>query len=411
MKPLSTYLQIINYISNALNEGDFCIGVFLDLKKAFDVCSHKILLKKLLKMGIRGNAYKWFENYLAGRSQFVDINGSKSDPLEINISVIQGSILGPILFLCYINDFYAATTLFSVLFADDTTGLGKGKNLRDLTTYVNGELQNISNWFRANKMAINTSKTKFIVFRTRGKRIDPADCQLVFNNNEIGQIQHPDLIFPIIRIHGEGEEKSFKLLGVLFDEYLSFDAHITSLCNKISKSLFCLNRIKNFVTPPAMKMLYFAMVHSHIVYCINVFSCANITTLSPLKLKQKEAIRIVCNAVYRDHTGPLFKRLGILPLDELIKYSQLKFMHDYFHRKLPLSFNETWIQNRNRNPELALRNANNLYVPAHHFATTKRFPLFTFPKIWNDASDSKYNPSRRVFLKSVKSALLYEINA
>jgi hypothetical protein len=78
-------------------------------------------------MGIRGNAYKWFENYLAGRSQFVDNNGSKSDPLDINISVIQGSILGPILFLCYINDFYAATTLFSVLFADDTTGLGKGK--------------------------------------------------------------------------------------------------------------------------------------------------------------------------------------------------------------------------------------------------------------------------------------------
>jgi hypothetical protein len=117
-------LQIINYISNALNEGDFCIRVFLDLKKAFDVCSHEILLKKLIKMGIRGNAYKWFENYLASRSQFVDINGSKSDPLDINISVIQGSILGPILFLCYINDFYAATTLFSVLFADDTTGLG-----------------------------------------------------------------------------------------------------------------------------------------------------------------------------------------------------------------------------------------------------------------------------------------------
>ncbi len=72
---------------------------------------------------------------------------------------------------------------------------------------------------------------------------------------------------------------------------------------------------------------------------------------------------------------------------------------------------DTWIQNRNRNPDLALRNANNLYVPAHHFATTQRFPLFTFPKIWNDASDIKYNPLRSVFLKSVKSALLYEINA
>jgi len=399
-------LQIVNYISKALDEGNYCIGVFLDLKKAFDVCSHEILLKKLQKMGVRGNTYNWFKNYLAGRSQFVDINGNKSENLEINISVIQGSILGPILFLCYINDFYTATTLFSVLFADDTTGLGKGKNLRELTMYVNDELQKIANWFRSNKMAVNTSKTKFIVFRTRGKRIDPDDCRLMFNNNEIGQIANPDLIVPVTRIHSDGEEKSFKLLGVLFDEYLSFEFHISSLCAKISKSLYCLNRIKNFVTPPAMKMLYFAMVHSHIVYCLNVFSSANVTTLKPLKLKQKEAIRIVCNAGFREHTGPLFKRLGILPLDELIMYSQLKFMHAFFHNKLPISFNEMWVSNRNRNPDLDLRNADNLYVPAHHFATTKRFPLFAFPKSWNEASALKYNPSQRAFLNSVESASL-----
>jgi hypothetical protein len=403
-------LQILNYISKALDEGNYCIGVFLDLKKAFDVCSHEILLKKLHKMGIRGTAFNWFKNYLAGRSQFVDINGSKSDSLEINISVIQGSILGPILFLCYINDFYAATTLFSVLFADDTTGLCKGSNLRDLTLYANTELQKIANWFRSNKMAVNTSKTKFIVFRTRGKRVDPADCSLVFNSNEIGQLENPELIVPITRVHSDGEEKSFKLLGVLFDEYLSFDAHVTSLCAKISKSLFCLNRIKNFVTPDAMKMLYFAMVHSHIVYCLNIFSCANVTTLKPLKLKQKEAIRIVCNVGYREHTGPLFKRLGILPFDDLITYSQLKFMHGFSHGKLPISFNETWVLNRVRNPDLALRNADNLYIPAHHFATTKRFPLFTFPRVWNEANAIKHNPSQRVFLKSIKSAMLNLIN-
>jgi hypothetical protein len=120
-------LQIMNYVAQALDEGNFCIAVFLDLKKAFDVCDHEILLKKLFKMGIRGVAYKWFQNYLSGRSQFVDIGEDRSDPLNIDISVIQGSILGPILFLCYINDFYSATSLFSVLFADDTTGLGKGK--------------------------------------------------------------------------------------------------------------------------------------------------------------------------------------------------------------------------------------------------------------------------------------------
>ena len=158
-----------------------------------------------------------------------------------------------------------------------------------------------------------------------------------------------------------------------------------------------------------MKTLYFAMVHSHIVYCLNVYSCANATALTPLKLKQKQAIRTICNAGYRDHTGPLFKKLGILPLDNLIQYSQLKFMHAFHHGKLPFSFNETWIPNRIRNPEIVLRNADNLYVPPHHYATTKRFPLFTFPRSWNEAAVIKLNPSQRVFLKNVKSAMLNSI--
>jgi hypothetical protein len=92
----------------------------------------------------------------------------------------------------------------------------------------------------------------------------------MFNGNEIGTVENPNLIVPIVRVHDQGEEKRFKLLGVHFDEYLSFNAHISSVCAKIPKSLYCLNRIKNFVTPSALKMLYFAMVHSHIVYCINV---------------------------------------------------------------------------------------------------------------------------------------------
>jgi len=120
-------LHIVNYVSAALNDGNYCVGVFLDLKKAFDVCSHSILLKKLKKMGINGATHKWFENYLAGRTQKVDINGNLSSEQNLDISVIQGSTLGPILFLCYINDFFSATTLFSVLFADDTTCLSQGK--------------------------------------------------------------------------------------------------------------------------------------------------------------------------------------------------------------------------------------------------------------------------------------------
>jgi hypothetical protein len=237
-------LQIVNYITTALNEGMYCVGVFLDLRKAFDVCSHEILLKKLKKMGIQEIAHKWFESYLTNRTQCVDISGNFSDLINLDISVIQGSTLGPILFLCYINDFWKAASLFSVLFADDTTGLAKGFIISELITYINEEMRKIANWFRSNKMALNTAKTKYMIFRTRGKQINENECQLVYNTTEIGLPTDPELVSPIERVHNAGSEKTFKLLGVYFDEYLSFDSHISQLCKKISKSLFSINKIK-----------------------------------------------------------------------------------------------------------------------------------------------------------------------
>jgi hypothetical protein len=187
------------------------------------------------------------------------------------------------------------------------------------------------------------------------------------------------LIYEIERIHNEGPLTSFKLLGVLLDEYLSFDDHINSLCTKISKSLFCINRVKNFVNQETKKTLYFAMVHSHLSYCLNVYSSANSTSLNRLILKQKEAIRIVCNTGFREHTAPLFKQLKILPLNELIHLSKLKFMHSFYHNILPESFNRMWLSNRERYPERVLRNADQLYIPAHNYATLKRLPKFNLP--------------------------------
>ncbi len=170
-----------------------------------------------------------------------------------------------------------------------------------------------------------------------------------------------------------------------------------------------MNRIKNFVNPASMKMLYFAMVQSHLVYCINIYGCANKTTLNRLFLKQKEAIRIMSNVGYRDHTSPLFVNHKILPLEKLIKMSNLKFMHCFVNNRLPFSFNEMWITNRNRNPALQLRNADDFYVPAHRFETAKRFPYFTFPKLWNEEPASKHIQSKKIFCASLKSALLSSI--
>ncbi len=140
--------KAINFIGNAMNEGLYSIGVFFDFKKAFDVVPHDILLNKLNKLGIRGTAWDWFKSYLSERKQVVDINGHISNSLDIIISVLQGSILGPILFLCFINDLHEVTKLLTLMFADNTCCLNSNKNLNTLIAETNVEINKIAIWFR-----------------------------------------------------------------------------------------------------------------------------------------------------------------------------------------------------------------------------------------------------------------------
>jgi hypothetical protein len=142
-------LKVFNFIGNALNKGNYCVGIFLDLRKAFDTVSHDILLKKLDKLGIKNVALNWFKSYLDSCTQRVEVNGHLSDVLCITCGVFQGSVLGPLLFLCYINYIFSATDLATFLFADDTTCLAKNKNLHDLISYVNTELNKLAIWFKA----------------------------------------------------------------------------------------------------------------------------------------------------------------------------------------------------------------------------------------------------------------------
>jgi hypothetical protein len=406
-------LHLVNTVGQAINEDKYCIGIFLDIKKAFDVVSHDILLKKLEKLGITGISKKWFESYLADRKQRVDIQGNLSECRDLKISVLQGTILGPILFLVFINDLPQATYLLSRLFADDTACLASNSHLPTLIDLANTELQKLANWFRANKMVVNISKTKFIIFHGKGKKVNMDNLSVVFNNNEIGKEPDPSLITPLERVHNQHPIKnmrSYKLLGVHLDEYLNFGSHIDVICNKLNNSIYCINRAKNFLSKNALRSLYYALIHPHLLYCINVYSCTNKSNLKRLTILQKKAIRTINLSPAYAHTKPLFTASKILPLDLLIVQNKLLFMHSIQYGYGPPTFMQIWQTNYERNPDLNLRNADDLYLPIARVDSFKNIPLYSFPLEWNNLADEiKYQFNRFTFKTTLKNHLLNKI--
>jgi len=400
----------INFISTALNENKYCLGVFFDLKKAFDVCSHDILLMKLSKMGISGIALQWFRSYLSDRQQVVDINGKFSNLRRIKISILQGSILGPILFLCYINDLARVTSLLTFMFADDTFCLKSNYNLLTLINEVNTEINKMAVWFRANKLAVNISKTKYMIFTMRGKKIDADLPPVLYNANESNQQVDESLISPLERYydnHPLKEGRSYKLLGVYLDEHLSLNLHTDHIVSKLSRSLYCIKQAKNIITGPGMKALYFSLIHSHLVYCSSIMSLLSAKNMNKIKKIQKKAIRIMSNSTYYAHTNPIFAQHQILPYDLLIKQSQLSLMHSLHNKLAPASFRNIWQTNAERAPDLNLRNASDYHIIQPRIEFFKKSPLYALPNEWNNLSPFiKLHTNKTTFKWALKAHLL-----
>jgi hypothetical protein len=235
--------------------------------------------------------------------------------------------------------------MLSKLFADDTACIASHKDLPTLINYVNDEIQKIANWFRANKMAVNISKTKYIVFHGKGKPVNMGNLNVVYNNNDIGKFNDPANISILERVynnHPNKDSKSYKLLGVHLDETLSFKTHIENIGNKISKSLYIINRVKNFLPKKSLRNLFFAVVHPHLTYCLNIYSCTAKSNLNRLIILQKRAIRAINLANYNSHTSQLFTDSKILPLDKLITQAKLLFMHSVEYGYCLPTFNLTW---------------------------------------------------------------------
>lgn len=414
MHPL---VHFMNSVSTALNKKHHAIAIFCDLRKAFDTVDHKILQKKLKKLGIRGAELEWFKSYLCDRKQFVFVDEKCSPLLAILLGVPQGSILGPLLFLIYINDLPLASALPSYLFADDTMLLQSGSNLNELAIHVNTEFQKVVQYFRANKLALHPNKTQFLIFThsTLAKENPP---NIYINNNDVGAEQDPHKLISIPNINVNSDTPAVKFLGIYIDPALNFKFHIEKMTRKLATALFFMRNAKNFLNIETLRSMYYSIFHSVVVYGIHLWSSAAFSNIQGIILKQKAAVRIICGAKYSDHTEPLFKIQKILPIEHLMDFFALQFIQQYLQGYLPNTFNETWSPAALRRADdfhLNLRNSVNddLYVPFARLNLTERQPLTRFPKVWSNlqSENIKIIRNKLEFKQKLKDHFLNKLQA
>ena len=265
-------LDLMEEITNSIDNKKHMIGVFIDLKKAFDTIDHSILLKKLEIYGIRGATNDWFRSYLTGRNQIVSVKGCASGKLTSTCGVPQGSILGPILFIVYINDMCNISEICKyILFADDTNIFCSHANAQQLQENMNAELLKLKQWFQTNKLSLNITKTNYML--VGNKKIE----------NPCIQIDHQVLT----RV-----EKT-KFLGVTIDDQMTWKQHIQIVQSKISRILGMMYKTKAFLNSTSLKYLYTSLILPHLMYCAEVWGNTYFSNLKCLYLAQKRALRII----------------------------------------------------------------------------------------------------------------------
>ena len=322
-------IELVDRVISAFEKKETPLAIYMDLSKAFDTLDHKILLHKLNYYGIQGNELSWFESYLSNRKQYVEIDNTKSDTKLITTGVPQGSVLGPLLFLIYMNDIEVASKAFdAILFADDSTFLTTmnasfPSTHLDTTfeNYINKELEKIFNWLEVNKLSLNIRKTKTMLFHTQHTQIKFIPT-LVINNIQIERVVN------------------FNFLGLTINENLSWKPHVDKISKKISKTGGVINRLKHFLPSHILRIIYCCTVQSNLIYSILAWGYES----NRLSKIQKKIIRNVCCEKYKAHTDPLFKKLGLLKIEDLLKLNTLKFYYRLCHDKVPEYFKSYQLQ-------------------------------------------------------------------
>ena len=382
-------LLITDKIQRAIENKLYSCGIFLDLSKAFDTVNHSILLKKLEKYGVRGVANDWFCSYLSNRRQFVSIGNSVSECKPITCGVPQGSVLGPLLFLLYINDFNkCAPSIDFHLYADDSNLFCSHKSLQVLETTLNDQLNSINEWLCANKLSLNVDKSNFVIFH-------PPQKSPIYSIN--------------LKIHDKVimQKRSIKYLGVLIDTSLNWKDHIHELSKKISRGIGILLKLRKCVSTQILLQVYYSIIYTFFTYGVLIWGNTYKTNLYPLIILQKKAVRIITFSDFLAHTSPLFKELNLLKFIDIVDFHTALFMFRYSRGNLPGNFDGYFNLVCNTH----------LYGTRAASKTTFSLPLtrtnyglfnirFCGPKVWNTIDESFKSLSMTCLKKKFKNQII-----
>lgn len=307
-----------NELLHAINKKQIALLLLIDFSKAFDMVNHDILLQKLNHYGIRGIANDWFRSYLENREQYVSVGGQNSNKQKLKYSVPQGSILGPLLFIIYINDMPNINKLAKfILYADDANIIITGNTLAEISSIFAELSSALTNWVSHNELLLNAKKTNYMIF-TRKRN-------LAYNT-----------LIP--KINGISiERKSVaKFLGVLVDDKLSWSQHIAAIKAKMSRYIGILYKLKKVLPLKARILTFNSLVQSHINYCSLVWGCTTKNKIDSIFSTQKKAMRAIMpgwvNCFYREgicpsHTKSTFTEYGMLTVQNVILKNILIFMY------------------------------------------------------------------------------------
>ncbi len=283
--------DVCNDIHIGFDNGLLTGVMYLDLKKAFDTVNHQILLYKLAQYGLSTTALSWVSNYLSSRKQCTVYKGKSSELKTVSCGVPQGSILGPLLFIIYLNDLPQVVLNSKIaLYADDTVIYYQSNSVDEIRLMLQEDLSLVSNWMNVNMLSLNVDKSKTMLFSHQA-HANPMRLQLEINGTELEQVS------------------VYKYLGIYLDEKLNMEYHIEQLCAKSKKKLGMLGRIRKFISRSTATTLFKSLLLPVLEYGDIIYGTANVTTLEKVQRIQNSGMRIILMAPKRTHIRDMLGEL------------------------------------------------------------------------------------------------------